>query len=99
MGCLPYLTCCYTAARRRREVTATTKRKDPVIEELRRLLGVRLSTSGAVRDQHGRDESYHTVHAPDAVAFAQSTEEVSEIVKICAHHKRPVIPFGSGTSL
>ena len=26
-------------------------------------------------------------------------EEVSEIVKICAHHKVPVIPFGSGTGL
>ena len=80
-------------------MTATTKRKDPVIEELRRLLGTRLSTSGAVRDQHGHDESYHTVHAPDAVAFPQSTEEVAEIVKICARHKTPVIPFGSGTSL
>ena len=80
-------------------MTATTKRKDPVIEKLRRLLGTRLSTSGAVRDQHGRDESYHAVHAPDAVAFAQSTEEVSEIVKICARHKTPVIAFGSGTSL
>ena len=36
---------------------------------------------------------------PDAVAFAQSTGEVSEIVKICARHKVPIIPFGSGTGL
>jgi D-lactate dehydrogenase (cytochrome) len=36
---------------------------------------------------------------PDAVAFAQSTEEVSEIVKICARHKVPLISFGSGTGL
>jgi FAD/FMN-containing dehydrogenase len=38
-------------------------------------------------------------HLPDAVAFAQSTDEVSEIVKICARHKVPMIPFGVGTSL
>src|SRR6202043_1736016 len=33
------------------------------------------------------------------VAFAQSTADVSEIVKICAQHKVPIIPFGSGTGL
>jgi D-lactate dehydrogenase (cytochrome) len=73
--------------------------KDPVIEELRALLGDRLSTSAAVREQHGHDESYHATHAPDAVAFARSTDEVAEIVKVCAAHKRPVIAFGTGTSL
>ncbi len=76
-----------------------TLTKDPVVEELRALLGERLSTSPAVCEQHGHDESYHPTHAPDAVAFAHSTEEVAAIVKICARHKRPVIPFGTGTSL
>ena len=37
--------------------------------------------------------------APEAVAFPHSTQEVSEIVKICACHKVPLIPFGGGTSL
>lgn len=72
---------------------------DPVIEALRRLLGERLSTADAVREQHGHDESYHATHAPDAVAFPVSTEEVAQIVKICAAERRPVIPFGTGTSL
>jgi len=71
----------------------------PVIEALQGLLGDRLSLSAAVREQHGKDESYHTPHPPDAVAFAQSTEEVAEIVKICAAHNTPIIPFGTGTSL
>ncbi len=78
---------------------ARAEPKDAVIEELRALIGERLSTSAAVREQHGHDESYHPVHAPDAVAFTTSTEEVAEIVKVCARHKRPVIPFGTGTSL
>ncbi|MDJ0947653.1 MAG: FAD-linked oxidase C-terminal domain-containing protein [Alphaproteobacteria bacterium] len=69
------------------------------IEELRTLLGDRLSTSAAVREQHGKDESFHEAVPPDAVAFAESTEEVSEIVKICARHKTPIIPYGTGTSL
>jgi D-lactate dehydrogenase (cytochrome) len=46
-----------------------------------------------------RMPSYHPYVPPDAVAFVQSTAEVSEIVKICARHKVPIIPFGSGTGL
>ncbi|MEE8534671.1 MAG: FAD-binding protein, partial [Kiloniellales bacterium] len=80
-------------------MTPKAAAKDPVIEALRERLGERLSTAAAVRDQHGRDEAYHAVHPPDAVAFVQSTEEVAEIVKTCARHKRPVIAFGTGTSL
>jgi D-lactate dehydrogenase (cytochrome) len=66
---------------------------------LRQLLGDRFSASAAVCAQHGKDESYHTPYSPDAVAFAQSTEEVAAIVKLCADHKTPVIAFGTGTSL
>lgn len=70
-----------------------------VLEELTTLLGDRLSVSTAIREAHGRDESWHPVSAPDAVAFARSTDDVAAIVKICARHKFPVIPFGTGTSL
>src|SRR5882724_12323418 len=66
---------------------------------LRQRLGDRLSTAAAVCAHHGKDESYHQPHAPDAVAFAHSTEEVSAIVGLCAEYKTPVIPFGTGTSL
>jgi D-lactate dehydrogenase (cytochrome) len=70
-----------------------------VIEELRARFGERLSTSAAVREQHGKDESYHQPAPPDAVVFARSTEEVAEVVRACAAAKVPVIPFGTGTSL
>jgi len=66
---------------------------------LRRLLDDRLSTSAAVCAHHGKDESYHPPHPPDAVAFPHSTDEVAAIVKLCADYKAPVIPFGTGTSL
>ena len=73
--------------------------KPELIAALRQRLGDRLSTSAAVCAQHGKDESYHEAHAPDAVAFAQSTDEVAEIVRLCAQYKTPIIPFGTGTSL
>jgi D-lactate dehydrogenase (cytochrome) len=66
---------------------------------LRQQLGNRLTTVAAVRERHGQDESYHAVHAPDAVVFPKTNEEVAEIVRICAEHGTPVIPFGVGTSL
>jgi D-lactate dehydrogenase (cytochrome) len=73
--------------------------RDAAIASLHQLLGDRLSTAALVREKHGKDASYHPCVPPDAVAFAQSTEEVSEIVKLCARYKVPVIPFGSGTGL
>ncbi|MBL4720391.1 MAG: FAD-binding protein [Alphaproteobacteria bacterium] len=70
-----------------------------VIEELRGVIGDRVSTAAAVREHHGNGEDYFTPIPPDAVCFAHSTEEVSDLVKICARHGVPVIPFGTGTSL
>jgi len=69
------------------------------LEELRALLGDRVSTSAAVREHHGKDESYFPYAPPDAVVFPESTGEVCEVVRICARHRVPMIPFGVGTSL
>ncbi|KQS88248.1 MULTISPECIES: FAD-binding oxidoreductase [unclassified Rhizobium] len=59
----------------------------------------RFSISQAAREQHGRGESHHTPAIPDAVIFAESTEEVAEIVRLCAAEDVPVIAYGAGTSL
>ncbi len=72
---------------------------DSFIAELRELLGDRVSTSAAVREHHGNAEDYFPVAPPGAVCFANTTEEVAEIVKLCARDAIPVIPFGTGTSL
>ena len=39
------------------------------LDEIRALLGDRLSTAMPVREQHGKDETYHPGAPPDAVAF------------------------------
>lgn len=70
-----------------------------VVERLARDFGDRLTTAQAVREQHGRGESHHRTQSPDAVVFPTSTEEVAAIVRLCAEHGVPVIPFGAGTSL
>jgi D-lactate dehydrogenase (cytochrome) len=69
------------------------------LNALRDLLGTRVSTAEAVREHHSHGESYHPPHAPDAVAFPISTDEVCAIVRVCAEHRTPLIPFGAGTSL
>lgn len=61
--------------------------------------GTRFSTAAAVREHHGKDESSFAPVPPDAVVFAESTEEVAEVVGLCAARKVPVIAYGTGTSL
>ena len=78
-------------------VTMSTKQR--ALDELAARFGVQLTVSAAVRDQHGVDESWHPSIPPDAVLFAESTEDVSAAVKICAEYDLPVIAFGTGTSL
>ncbi|HEX2199866.1 MAG TPA: FAD-linked oxidase C-terminal domain-containing protein [Burkholderiales bacterium] len=70
-----------------------------VVVELKALLGERVSTSAAVREHHGKDESYFPYALPDAVVFPQTTEEVRDVVNICRRHRVPMIPYGVGTSL
>jgi D-lactate dehydrogenase (cytochrome) len=72
---------------------------DAVIATARTLLGERLSTNDAIRQQHSRGEDTTTPTLPDAVAFVETTAEVSEILKLCHQHGVPVTPFGAGTSL
>jgi D-lactate dehydrogenase (cytochrome) len=58
-----------------------------------------LVTSLAVREQHGNTVTWVKSEPPDAVVFPHSTQEVSNIVQLCAAHRVPIIPFGTGTSL
>ncbi|HMN71757.1 MAG TPA: FAD-linked oxidase C-terminal domain-containing protein [Rhodoblastus sp.] len=72
---------------------------DATVGELAARFGNRLVTSMAVREQHGHNLSWTPNQPPDAVIFAQSTEDVSDAVKICAAHGVPVIALGTNTSL
>src|SRR5579872_3055222 len=62
---------------------------------------------GAENVLHGREETLvyecdgYVVEksVPDVVVFPTSTEQVVEVVKLCARHDLPFVPRGAGTSL
>lgn len=70
-----------------------------IVNELRSLVGDRVSTTDAVREHHSHAESWHAPAKPDAVVFPLSTEEVAAVVRVCAGHRVPMIPFGMGSSM
>lgn len=70
-----------------------------VIAQLKERFPDRCATSAALREQHGHTTTWLQNQPPDAVVFAETTEEVAETVRICARGKVPVIPFGTGSSL
>ena len=75
------------------------KAVDAVVAALAAKFGNRLVTSQAVREQHANTTTWIANEPPDAVVFAQATQDVQDIVRICAGHRVPVIAFGTGTSL
>ncbi|MCR9111139.1 FAD-linked oxidase C-terminal domain-containing protein [Marivita sp. XM-24bin2] len=72
---------------------------EAAISALREILGDRLSTGASILDQHSHDEAYTTPVLPDAVAFPETTEEVSQLLRVCSQHGCPVVPYGIGSSL
>ncbi|CAN7270654.1 FAD-binding oxidoreductase [Brucella pseudogrignonensis] len=69
------------------------------VEILKQRFGERAQTGQAIREQHGHTTTYVPTQAPDIVIFAHNTQDVQEVVRICAEHKVPVIAFGAGSSL
>ncbi len=72
---------------------------EKLLQVLSQIVGDRVTTAAVICEQHGKDESFHACAPPDAVVFAQTTDEISRIVIACAAREVPVIPFGTGTSL
>ena len=72
---------------------------DRAIGLLAQRFGDRCQVGASIREQHGNTTTWIGNFPPDAVVFAETTEEVAEIVRVCADTGTPVIPFGTGTSL
>jgi D-lactate dehydrogenase (cytochrome) len=73
--------------------------KQALFAALASRFGDRFSLSETLREQHANTLTWLKIEPPDAVLFAESTVEVSDIVALCAKARVPVIPFGTGTSL
>jgi glycolate oxidase len=72
-----------------------------VIDAVRaRLPQLRLLIDAAHRESYRRDETaYIPAGLPGAVALPTRTEEVAELVRICAEHDVPIVPRGAGSGL
>lgn len=68
-------------------------------DALKTRFGDQFSTTQAVRDHHGRDESSYPLTAPEAVVFARHVDDIVAVVDLCRTHRYPLIPFGAGSSL
>ena len=71
----------------------------PAFAALSALLGDRFTTAQAIRAEHAQSETHVAAGLPDAVAFPETTAEVSALLKIAHAHHLPVIGWGAGTSL
>jgi D-lactate dehydrogenase (cytochrome) len=52
-----------------------------VLAGLATRFGDRLSTSHAIRDRHGQDESYHAPSAPDAVVYPRNAIDTLKLLR------------------
>ena len=72
---------------------------ETAIVALSDVLGDRLSRSKSDLDAHGMSETHFAPAPPDAVAYPETTDDVSRIMAICHAHGCPVVAFGAGTAL
>ena len=72
---------------------------DQAVAILKQKFGDRLSQSESVRSHHSHTTSRIPQQLPDAVIFAQSAEDVSDVISVCHDTGCPVIAFGVGSSL
>ena len=71
-----------------------------IAEQLRAVVGKRFYVGGEVDPNYSHDEMpIYGKYMPEAAVDAETTEEVSAVMKICAANKIPVTCRGAGTGL
>ncbi len=70
------------------------------VEKLSRLLGPgRVVTDPEILTSYGRDETSDLSAMPDALIRAESTADVSIVLRFCQENRIPVVPRGAGTGV
>jgi glycolate oxidase len=65
-------------------------------EQLRQLLGAEAVSDGAAELRAHSGDKWFANHPPDVVVFAESTEQVSQLLRFAAREKIPVTARGAG---
>ncbi len=84
---------------RKREGRLSSETVAALNADLAARFGNRFTASEAIRRQHGHTLTWLENQPPDAVVFAESKDDVVDLVKLCAKHDAPIVPFGIGSSL
>lgn len=69
-----------------------------LMEELKEAV-VNVSTNETTMEHHSKTFTYHKASMPDVVVFPKTEQELISIVAIVRKYKKPIIPYGVGTSL
>ena len=81
-------------------MAAYSKITPEIAEQLRAVVGKRFCVGGEVDPNYSHDEMpIYGKYMPEAAVDAETTEEVSAVMKICAANKIPVTCRGAGTGL
>lgn len=71
-----------------------------VLEKLKEIAPGRVEMPGEINEDYTHDEmTFYGKYMPDAVVHPVSTEEVSEVCRLCYANDVPIIPRGAGTGL
>ena len=84
---------------RRRDGRLSSGAVAALTSDLAARFGNRFTASEAIRQAHGHTLTWLENEPPDAVVFAESKEDVIDLVKLCGRHDAPIVPFGVGSSL
>ena len=84
---------------RQRQGRLSTDAVAALNSDLAARFGNRFTASEAIRQAHGHTLTWLKNEPPDAVVFAEDKEDVIDLVKLCARHDAPIVPFGVGSSL
>lgn len=79
--------------------SSAEERLQTVLSRLRPRLENQISTAASVLEEHSHGEAMDAARLPVAVIFAESTEDVSAVLKECHIARVPVVAFGAGTSV
>ncbi len=71
-----------------------------ICDRLKELVGAdRVSTEAAILEKYRRDQSFVQPCTPDYVVFAETVEEVRDVVRAANDTKTPLVPVSSGMNL
>ncbi len=84
---------------RRREGRLSADAVAALDADLAAQFGNRFTASAAIRKAHGHTLTWLENQPPDAVVFAETRDDVIDLVNLCAKHDAPIVPFGIGSSL